>query len=140
MTHRTAVLSDFSAYLESEYPQGKGHLDAARAEALEDRASRLAVFPHSVVLQAAYPELDFANRWCWSHFGPPHGPCHDKYSEYRTCELDQPHTHEGTWTTHWLAKTDYDFGFNEWCFLESAQLELFVSFVPELSWGEHYPK
>ncbi len=63
-----------------------------------------------------------------------------RYSEYRACERTEVHSHVGKWTWHWWAKTDYDFGFNEWYFAESADRELFISNLENVNWGEHYPK
>ena len=103
MTHRTAILSDIEAYLDYE-----AFTPEVRAEEIADRNSRLLLFPNAVLLQVAYPELDFANRWCWNQFGPADGECTQKDSYYRICEVDQPHSHSGSWMTHWLAKTDYD--------------------------------
>ncbi len=37
-----------------------------------------------------------------------------------------------------LAKTAYDFGFNEWCFAEQADRDKFLEFVPSITWGETY--
>lgn len=40
--------------------------------------------------------------------------------------------------TYWLAKTDYDFGFNEWYFKRHADLNRFLEFIPHITWGEAY--
>ena len=135
MTHKTFILSTYEAYLESEanWPE-----DIADHEV--DRNELLSKFPHSVVLQVAYPELDFANRWCWLNFGPAYGECDQKYSEYRVCTLEAQHCHYGKWVNHWFAKTDYDFGFTEWYFALNSHRELFLKNLPLLNWGEHYPK
>ena len=101
---------------------------------------RLTRFPYSVMLQVAYPELDFANRWCWQHFGPPHGECLQFQSEYCACDVEPKHCHMGVWTEFWFAKTDYNFGFNEWYFMEKSHFERFLASVPSINWGEHYPK
>jgi len=92
------------------------------------------------MLEVAYPELDFINRWCWRHFGPLDGECTQKCSEYRACADETPHHHAGRWTSYWFAKTDYDFGFNEWYFSEKTDRDLLLANLPEMNWGEHYPK
>ena len=109
MILRTWVRGEFDGYLESQYPlRGEGS-EVARAEETQDRDTRSADFPHSVLLQASYPEIDYANRWCWQQFGPSDGWCLQRHSEYPACSMNGEHEHKGTWMTHWLAKTDYDF-------------------------------
>ena len=102
--------------------------------------SRLTMFPFAVMLQVAYPEMDYANRWCWQQFGPAHGECWQHCSEYPVCDLPHPHAHVGQWMTHWYVKTDYDFGFNEWYFIREADRDRFLEFVPHVNWGEKFPK
>ena len=92
------------------------------------------------MLLLSFPELDVANRWCWQNFGPKDGICDQQYSEYRVCDLVEPHSHTGKWTTHWFVKTEYNFGFNEWYFVDAADCERFRSNIGELNWGELYPK
>jgi hypothetical protein len=135
MSHRTVEVSRFEDYLASED-------DSLEDCATEDvaRKERLSSFPHSVMLKVSFPELDFANRWCWRNFGPCDGECTQRCSEYRICERAGPHLHVGKWASHWFVKTDYDFGFNEWYFAESADRDLFVANVDKINWGEHYPK
>jgi hypothetical protein len=105
-----------------------------------ERDERLLRFPYPVMLELAFPELDFVHRWCWLRFGPMDGECTQKQSEYRICTDDSPHQHSGSWTSHWVEKTDYDFGFNELYFAEQADRDLFLANLPEMNWGEHYPK
>ncbi len=140
MPYRTAVLSDFESYLASEYPDSVPDSAAAVHEERTNQNLRLQRFPFSVVLQVSYPELDFANRWCWQAFGPASGQCLDNQSQYPSCKLAHPHEHEGAWSTHWLAKTDYDFGYNEWSFAQEEDRDRFLQFVPEIHWGERFPK
>ncbi|MGL4465675.1 MAG: hypothetical protein ACRDD1_20625 [Planctomycetia bacterium] len=140
MTVRTVLPADYIAYLESEFPAQSDGAVAARAADAEERRVRLAAFPFSVMLQVAYPELDYANRWCWRQFGPAHGECWQSSSVYPACDLPEPHAHVGRWLTHWLAKTDYDFGFNEWYFASEPDRDRFVEFIPHLHWGERYAK
>lgn len=136
---RTAIQSTYADFLASEFVGTSDDVIAARAAEIRERGARLAAFPHSVVLQVAYPELDFANRWCWQQFGPAHGECHQASSEYAACDLPKPHAHDGSWLTHWLVKTDYDFGFNEWCFVRLEDRDRFLDFVPQINWGEGWP-
>jgi hypothetical protein len=140
MTFPTIELSDYGAYLEFEYPRGSDGAPAARAADEHERQGRLAAFPHSVVLKVAFAEMDYANRWCWQQFGPARGECRQRRSEYPTCTLEDPHSHDGSWLSHWLAKTAYNFGFNEWCFRQSADLARFLGFVPHITWGEKFPR
>lgn len=131
MTHRTLVLSSIESYLAcgNDSP-----------EDIRERDELLLRFPYTVMLEVAFPELDFINRWCWLHFGPMDGECLEKYSEYRSCAEDTPHQHTGKWTSHWFVKTEYDFGFNEWHFSEEADRDLLLTSLPDMNWGEHYPK
>lgn len=135
MTHQTALLSTFDAYLETG-----GDIAAEQLAQQTERHQTLVRFPHSVMLELAFPELDFTNRWCWQRFGPSYGKCFQKHSEYRICTTDFSHCHIGLWTNCWFVKTDYDFGFNEWYFSTAADRDLFLEFVPSISWGENFPK
>lgn len=134
MSHRTVVLSTFDDYLAGECtPEGM-------AEEKRDRNERMSRFPYAVMLQVSFPEMDFADRWCWHRFGPRDGECTQPGSEYPVCPFKERHAHSGTWTSHWFAKTDYNFGFNEWYFAESAAREQFLTSVSEINWGENFPK
>lgn len=128
----------FEAFLEEVFPDDESGSAEARSTAIEERGDRLAAFPYEVVLQLAYPQMDFAIRWCWQQFGPANGECLQYASEYPACQQGAGHAHEGKWLTHWLAKTAYDFGFNEWCFAEQSDREKFVEFIPSIAWGETY--
>jgi hypothetical protein len=135
MSHRTVVPSSFVEYLASEDDSVE-----ERAAQEADRNQRLSRFPYSVMLELSFAELDFANRWCWQHFGPSDGECLERYSEYSACKLAERHSHIGKWTWHWFVKTDYNYGFNEWYFSEAADRDFFVASVDQINWGEHYPK
>jgi hypothetical protein len=135
MTHRTVLLSSFSEYLASDDDSLEDRLAEER-----ERSDRMVRFPYGVMLQVSFPELDFANRWCWENFGPCDGECMQKQSEYSACDRVDPHVHEGTWTSHWFEKTDYNFGFNEWYFAERADQQRFLANVENINWGENYPK
>lgn len=132
------MLTTFEAFLDEMYPTEKPGSAAARKVEVEERKARLATFPYSVILELAYPQMDFATRWCWQQFGPANGQCDQKSSEYPACSEEAQHTHLGKWRTQWLAKTDYDFGFNEWLFAAQADQTKFLEFVPNITWGESY--
>jgi hypothetical protein len=140
MTIQTWRRNDFETYLESEHPLDKIGSKNIRAEETRDRNVRLAHFPHSVLLQVSYPEMDFADRWCWQQFGPSDGQCSQSQSEYPACVIIGTHEHKGTWATHWFAKTDYDFGYNEWYFVNQVDRDRFVGYLPHVNWGENFPK
>lgn len=135
VSHRTLVQSSFEAYLAGE---GLGTEAASREE--RDRKAYVQRFPHFTMLQLAYPELDFAERWCWQTIGPKDGPCLQRDSEYRVCWDETDHAHAGKWTSHWYAKTEYNFGYCEFYFSDPRDHEAFVESLPEFTWGEGYPK
>ncbi|MGL6076356.1 MAG: hypothetical protein ACRC8S_19560 [Fimbriiglobus sp.] len=129
MSFRTVVIARFEDYLATgeDSPEQQG-----------DRQQRLSRFPYTVILKLSYPELDFANRWCWQQFGPRDGYCTQRSSEYPACDLQKQHSHAGEWTTHFFVKTDYNFGFNEWYFARSEDRDQFLANVPDIHWGEKY--
>jgi hypothetical protein len=130
---RTLERSDFEAYLtECSNPVEYASSDEA------SRIERMKRFPFAVMLKVSYPELDFANRWCWLNFGAGDGVCTQVQSEYRACFESGSHEHSGRWTSHWFEKTDYDFGFNEWYFSNCEDKDMFVATLDEISWGENY--
>jgi hypothetical protein len=139
MTFRTAKLVSYETFLQDKYALAVLDSDG-RAQEEQKRQALLKGFPHSVVVQVAYPELDFSDRWCWEHFGPQDGECLQADSEYSACGVPGPHSHEGRWHSRWLFKTAYDFGYNEWYFASSTDRDKFLEFVPQICWGEHYPK
>jgi hypothetical protein len=140
MTIRTWKHAEFDAFLDSEYPAAQDGATEARAVERQERNETLKAFPYSVLLEVSYPEMDFANRWCWQQFGPAHGACLQLHSDYPVCLLKDTHIHDGRWTTHWFAKTAYDYGYNEWYFADQADRDRFVEYLPHVSWGELYPK
>lgn len=133
MSHRTAILSSFEDYLASER-----YSPDEQAEEERVRNERLARFPYPVMMQVSFPELDFANRWCWQRFGPGDGECLEHQSDYRACDLNEAHSHVGKWMWYWLAKTDYNYGFCEWYFSERTDRDSFLASVDEINWGEKY--
>jgi hypothetical protein len=121
-------------------------------------------FPHVVMVECDYPDLDVATRWCWKCFGPQQGNCLSSYSEYPACpivlatarqgvrvgpdskayqimEYDHvvPHMHSGKWIVQWLEKTEYNHGFAEFCFQSESDKEMFMQQIPSFDWGENYP-
>ena len=126
------IHTTFQDYLKEEFPAGADSAAAGCAAEEQEHQRRLAAFPHSTVLQLAYPELDLANWWCWQQFGPARGECHQASSDRPACDQAGHHMHDGRWLTQWLAKTSYDFGFNAWYFAEEADQLKFLAFVPQL--------
>jgi hypothetical protein len=135
MSHRTVEASSFEEYLASDDDSRE-----ERAAQEVDRNKRLSRFPHSVMLKVSFLELDFTNRWCWQYVGPCDGECTQRYSDYRVCDCSEPHSHVGKWTSHWFVKIDYDFGFNEWYFADSADRDQFLANIDNINWGENFPK
>ncbi len=123
---------EFADYLRECLPPERW--PAAQAE----RATWRQRLPHSIVLSLFYPQLDFAERWCWQHFGACFGECFQHHSEYPACNEPLPHCHSGRWHARWLAKTGYDFGYCEWLFAEESDYRRFAAFVPHISFGELY--
>jgi hypothetical protein len=140
MIIRSAIPATFDDYLAESYPDASCNFGGVRSDEIQDRQVRLQAFPYSVLLRLAFAELDYANRWCWQQFGPAQGMCYSVSSEYPVCNDQSTHSHQGTWMSYWLAKTDYDFGFNEWHFAQQEDLDRFVEFVPKINWGECFPK
>ena len=136
MTHRTVVLSSYEAYLSCEDDSAE-----VRAAEGQERDARLVQFPYAVMLEVAFAELDFANRWCWQSFGPAYGECIlQTSSEYPACTLNAPHCHAGQWSSYFFVKTAYDFGFCEWYFSDPSHRDRFLANIPNIHWGERYPK
>lgn len=132
------------------------------------RRELLAPFPYSTVLEGCYPEHDYAIRWCWQNISPRNGICSDWHSEYPACPLvvatayvergtlknmdgtETPwervrhkdpgeHEHQGVWSSLWLGKTGYDYGFREYPFAMEGDLERFLAAFPTFTFGEEYP-
>ena len=104
-----------------------------------DRRQRLRErFPHVVLLEGSYPETDFAERRCWQQFGFCDGKCQNYASEYPRYSQPPEHEHVGVWTTMWLGKTGYDYGFMEFYFANESDRDSFLAAVPSLTFGENY--
>ncbi len=134
----------------------------------EQRLLLRTVFPFAVVLEGAYPEHDFVERWCWRSFGPPNRlVCYDHTSEYPACPLVlatekvetnshldkdgkkwehsyksyqevEKHSHEGIWTTKWLSKSGYDYGYNEYYFEREQDYKKFTEAIPMFQMSSNY--
>jgi hypothetical protein len=134
----------------------------------EARKIAIIKYPYTAVVEGCYPENDFSHRWCWQKFGSPEcKQCYDHCSEYPACSLvlvteyietgtykdmngtehewkekrykePEKHGHDGTWTTVWLGKTGYDYGFTEYYFLNEVDRDAFVKEAPNLGLGEKY--
>ncbi len=134
----------------------------------EQRVLLRASFPFAVVLEGATTEHDFVERWCWQSFGPPTRlQCHDDSSEYPGCPLVlateeimvssyfdkegkkqehtyktyqevEAHAHDGVWTTKYLGKSGYDYGYNEYYFQNEQDYKKFVEAIPMFGLGENY--
>lgn len=138
MKYRTARMSSFEEYLETTDESVE---DVVQARTL--REATLARLSRPVMLESAYPEMDYANRWCWRNLGPQHGECFEsrsgsKPSDYPICMIESPHCHAGRWSIRWFEKTDYDFGFAEWYFSTESDRDQFLQFEPAIHWGEKY--
>jgi hypothetical protein len=92
------------------------------------------------MLELAYPEMDFANRWCWQNIRPNDGLCEQADSEYPACTVTEPHRHEGRWIGYFFGKSDYNFGPHEWYFSDESDRDKFLECVPLINWGEKYPR
>ncbi len=138
MTYKTAKVTSFEEYLayEKDCQNEAGYIEGI----ISARESRLLIYPYSAMMLVAFPEMDFADRWIWNMIGPSSGDCRQSASEYCACSIEQWHTHSGTWCSHFFGKTEYDYGFNEWYFQSESDLSRFIKFIPDINWGECYPK
>ena len=131
----TFITFKYSSY--DEYIRTEGNPSISDTE---ERNLILKNFPFPIVLLLSFPELDFANRWCRNKFGLRHGRCHDYQSEYPICKDTSDHSHVGIWTDFWLQKIEYNYGYNEWYFSKIEYLYLFTEFIPNINWGEIFPR
>lgn len=105
--HNAVSVVEFADYLREclppvQWPEAEAERDTWRKR-----------LPYSLVVKLFYPQLDFAERWCWLTFGECFGECLQRQSEYPSCFEPLPHCHNGRWRARWLAKTGYDFGYCE---------------------------
>ena len=153
--------------IEERYPTSTNAYLEMQHDIDRERTQLLERFPSSTVLEGHYPEHDYAVRWCWQNISPCHGTCSEWHSEYPACPLvlttenvehgtlkdrngkETPwkrisyanpgeHEHEGVWCSIWLGKTDYDYGFREYCFANEIDREQFLSAFPTFTFGEKY--
>ena len=130
--HNAVSVVEFADYLREclppvQWPEAEAERDTWRQR-----------LPYSLVVKLFYPQLDFAERWCWLTFGECFGECLQRQSEYPSCFEPLPHCHNGRWRARWLAKTGYDFGYCEWLFAEEEACRRFAAFIPEIGFGENY--
>lgn len=108
-----------------------------------ERIRIIEAFSHTVVIEAAYEEFDHVELWCWKKFGPSDGLCRDAYNYVHACPvvLAAPsikdvryarHEHVGMWCKLWLGKTDYDYGFSQFCFKNSDDKNAFLEAITEI--------
>jgi hypothetical protein len=135
VTYRTLRIATYE-----EYPVARDGAELCDEASSGNQPASLAKFPYFVMLELSFPELDFANRWCWQNFGPPDRLCLDASSEYRSCLIEGDHHHSGSWAWEWYEKTDYDFGYCEWSFANQSDHAAFMEQLPHIHWGEKYPK
>ena len=124
----------------------------------QKRLEFAALFPNRAVLEGLYDEHDYAAHWCWRNVSPANGNCCDWQSAYPACPLvlstayvkrwtyrdkdwekvsykdPGKHVHEGTWSSLWLGKTDYDYGFHEYGFANQGDRDRFLAAVPNFNW------
>ena len=128
-------LSSLDEYLETTDESRSQLIDYFKA-----RTKRVEKFPHIAMLQVGFIQRDVANRWCFQQWGLADGECQEMHSSYPCCEIENNHSHDdGTWMSVFLAKTDYDYGFNEWYFETEAQRNEFVANLPSIDHGEKFP-
>lgn len=88
--------------------------------------------PYTTTVKWMYVAMDDALPWCWQVFGPKDGLCVDS----ECCPLVlaygrekvKAHSHQGTWTSIWLGKTDYDFGYEKFFFKYEAARDVFEKY------------
>lgn len=137
---------------------------------LDNQRNELLVrFPNTVIATGFYPEHDYASLWCWQNISPENGPCNAWHSEYPACPLvlatehiergtwkdksgkdlswerkryTNPgnHGHEGIWSFLWLGKTNYDYGYGEFCFRNESDRESFLAAFSTFTWSEDWNK
>lgn len=94
----TVSVVEFADYLRECLPPVQWPEAAAERDTWRQR------LPYSLVVKLFYPQLDFAERWCWLTFGECFGECLQRQSEYPSCFEPLPHCHNGRWRARWLAK------------------------------------
>ena len=169
MTYRTVEISSYAEWLAEERSYAGKDSSAEQLASFDEdqqpedqeRTELLKKFPYPVMLKVAYPEMDFANRWCWQNIGPSDGVCDQSNPEYPGCPLVlatesikkdeylkdrkvyqkvEEHSHCGQWISCFLCKTEYNFGFNEWYFAVESDRDRFLAAVPTFNWGENFPR
>ena len=109
-------------------------------------------FPFVVTCEGDYYENEEIKSWLWRKIGPRDGQCEEEYYPpdlvncpifkeaeedcdgfWKTKEGDlvPVHNHQGIWTTCWLTKTGYDYGFVDFCFLHEEHMQMLVEKLNE---------
>ncbi len=122
-------LSNFEEYLNKEYLIGRENKEEYLNHKIVERNKILLDFPYSVILKLFYQQIDFADWLLWQILGDKYGYCNQEQSDIPACKITGKHKHNGVWTSFWLAKTDYDYGFNEWFFKNKEDCNILISIL-----------
>ena len=135
MTLKTLKISSIDSYLacEDDSPE-------ARDFANREREDRLHQFPYAVMLEWPFRNSTPRIAGVGNALAQWMARARKGIPEYKACSDETEHRHIGKWTSHWFVKTDYDFGYNEFYFVEQADRDLFLAHLSDIHWGEHYPK
>ncbi len=126
------ALSNFEDYLEEKFLIGEENREDYLSNKILERNNILLDFPHSIILKLFYHQMDFADWLLWQILGARNGDCNQRESEVPACRIQGKHNHSGIWTSFWLAKTDYDYGFNEWLFKTNEDSHILIEILPLL--------
>lgn len=116
------ALSTFEEFLE-DYPHV---FSIEEREVLKEMEKK---FPYTTTVKWGNEVLDEALPWCWQVFGIKDGKCDDR----DCCPLILSrgeknigaHSHLGAWSSIWLGKTGYDFGYEKFFFKYKAARNVF---------------
>ncbi len=137
-------LSNFENFLRDDLLIGNQCREEYLKSKINERNVILSDFPYSIVLKTSYSQIDFAEWLLWQLFGDMNGICNQNSSDIPACKIKNKHQHKGNWTNLWLAKTDYDYGFNEWFFKSKKDCKIFINILPLLKqmkgWGIYTDK
>ncbi len=123
-------ISNFEEYLKEDYLIGNYNGQEYLNYKVKERNEILFKFPYSIILKLFYHQIDFADWILWQILGEVYGVC--QYSDIPACKIKGNHKHNGTWISYWLAKTDYDYGFNEWFFKKKKDINILTEIIPLL--------
>ncbi len=123
-------ISNFEEFLKEDYLIGNDNKQEFLKRKIKERNNILLDFSHSIILKLSYHQLDFANWLLWQILGEVYGYC--GYSNFPMCKIKGEHKHNGIWAIYWLAKTNYDYGFNEWFFKQKEDSDVLIKIKPLL--------